>query len=72
MDVLVTRSLDAPPNREIERLQAVRFVRQVRIITDALGVLIGVCDFSVIDVVISKMFEGNVLCVNDWGIVSYS
>lgn len=28
IDLLVTRSLDAPPSREIERLQAVRFVRQ--------------------------------------------
>lgn len=28
IDLLVVRSLDAPPNREIERLQAVRFVRQ--------------------------------------------
>ncbi len=28
IDFLVARSLDAPPNREIERLQAVRFVRQ--------------------------------------------
>ncbi len=28
IDLLVVRSLDAPPSREIERLQAVRFVRQ--------------------------------------------
>ena len=28
IDLLVVRCLDAPPNREIERLQAVRFVRQ--------------------------------------------
>ena len=29
IDLLVARSLDAPPSREIERLQALRFVRQV-------------------------------------------
>ncbi|KAL5486702.1 hypothetical protein EMCRGX_G019218 [Ephydatia muelleri] len=28
VDLLVTRSLDAPPSREIERLQAMRFIRQ--------------------------------------------
>ena len=29
VDFLVARSLDAPPQRDIERLQAMRFVRQV-------------------------------------------
>lgn len=32
IDLLVVRSLDAPPNREIERLQAVRFVRQALVL----------------------------------------
>ena len=30
VDLLVARSLDATPNKDIERLQAMRFVRQVR------------------------------------------
>ena len=32
IDLLVARSLDATPNKDIERLQAMRFVRQVSIV----------------------------------------
>ena len=35
VDLLVARSLDTPPVRDIERLQAMRFIRQVGGIRDS-------------------------------------